>query len=177
MKNKRGVSPVVATVLIIMVTVAAAAAIYSVVVPFVRDGLEKSTECIDYMELYTFEETGYNCYEDKNTSRLYAFSVKTKFDAELTEGSDSFRIVLARGDASTKQLEVKNGEQEEGFWIRGEEGGVLRVPGAGNVISYVYNTTEIFREAEIYPVLVSGRICGDDKDSVELRECGVGKAI
>ncbi len=177
MKNKRGISPVIATVLIILITVAAIAALYSIVVPFVREGLERSSECLDYREIYSFEESGYNCYDDKNTTMLYAFSIKTKFSEELAEGSDSFRIVLIREDSTSEQLEVKNGGAEENLIVMGEPEGVLRVPGPGNIITYVYDDPDKFESAEIYPVLLSGRICGNEKDSIELRQCGEDKII
>ncbi len=177
MKNKRGISPVVATVLIIMITIAAVAALYGVIVPFVKDALTKSSECMGYMEFYTFDESGYNCYEDIDGSRLYAFSIKTKFNEELASESDSLKIVLTRKDATSTQFEIKDDEQKEDVWIMGEQGGILRVPGAGSIISYVYSTTEEFERAELYPVLLSGRICGNEKDSIQLRECGEYRKI
>jgi flagellin-like protein len=78
-KNKRGLSPVIATVLTIMLTVAAVAALSAFVVPFVRNSLQKSSECMDYGSYYTFEESGYNCY----SGSFYAISIQTSFDKEL----------------------------------------------------------------------------------------------
>jgi flagellin-like protein len=69
--NRNGLSAIVATIMIILLTVSAAGIIMGFVVPFVRDGLQESTECVAFQEYYKFNEdvgleSGTNCYLSNN---------------------------------------------------------------------------------------------------------------
>ncbi|MCU0641977.1 MAG: hypothetical protein MUF61_00125 [archaeon] len=172
-RNKRGVSPVIATVFVLMLTVSAVALIAGFLVPFVKKSLYKSSECVNYKEVYSFEESlGYNCVQ--KTEGLYAISVKAKFDKELLGGVAGFRVVFKNADGTSKGIEVKNdtsaSNEQGGIRLLGREG--LRIPAAGETITYVYRgaSGETFASAEVYPVLNSGTICGE-KDSIELIQC------
>ncbi len=62
MNNKRGISTVVATVLIIMITVAAVGIIWASVVPMITNKLSSSTECIDASsQVQLATDKGYPC--------------------------------------------------------------------------------------------------------------------
>lgn len=174
-KNKRGLSPVIATVLTIMLTVAAVAALAAFVVPFVRDSLQRSSECLDYGSYYVFEESGYNC----NTENVYALSVKASFDKELAESVAGFKIIFNDASGATRQAEVRTGAEASSISIMGDSSGVLRTPGAGGVVTYVYSAApeDSFISAEVYPIVKSGRICGDVKETVKIIECSGDKKI
>ena len=62
--NKLGVSAVVATVLIIMITVAAVGIIWAAIIPMVRDGLGSSS-CND-ADISIVSSGGYTCYDSAN---------------------------------------------------------------------------------------------------------------
>ena len=47
MKNKKGISAIVATVLIILITVAAVTIIWAAIIPMIQDQIGGSTECFD----------------------------------------------------------------------------------------------------------------------------------
>jgi flagellin-like protein len=174
-KNKRGLSPVIATVLTIMLTVAAVAALSAFIVPFVRNSLQKSSECMNYGSYYTFEESGYNCY----SGNLYAFSIKTSFNKEIANETDGFKLIMLDGSGATKQAEVKNGLSNSNIQVMGDSSGKLRTASPGGVLTYVYNATDTdkFVSAEVYPVLKSGRICADVKEIVKIVECSSDKVI
>jgi hypothetical protein len=184
-KNKRGISQVVATVLIIMLSVVAIATLANFLVPFVKNSLYGSTECMPYSEYYTFDESfGYNCYNTKSgeENTLYAFSIKRSSDKSLNE-TESFKIVFIAKDGSTVPLDVKNGmvssKSAGGIWMTGSPQIPLRITGPGGTATYTYNDTgkERFESMEVYPVLKSGKICGNEKDSISLAICGGGKII
>ncbi len=177
-KNKRGISQVVATVLIILITISAVAVLYAFIVPFVKNSLSRSTECMPYQEFYTFDESGYNCFN----STLYAISIKTKFDKSLANDTDSLKIVLTKENGLNKIIDIKNGApsstEEEGIFILGSAYENLRLAGAGGIITYVYNSPdEEFVSTEVYPVLKSGRICADVKEEIKLISCTGDKLI
>lgn len=73
MKSKRGLSEVVATMLTVLITIAAISFIASLVIPFVRNGLSSSTECFPAKDYFKFDDSqGYNCYD---SAGRYALSV------------------------------------------------------------------------------------------------------
>jgi hypothetical protein len=177
-KNKRGISQVVATVLIIMLTVVAVSIIAGFVVPFVRNSLYGATECMPYKEFYTFDESfGLNCYQMNGESVIYAFSIKTSAKSELANNSDEFRIVLISESGETKPLRIGINQSASkgagGIWILNSTSQNLRVPKPGGIITYGHQepSTSRFESAEVYPVLKSGKICGDEKDSIALKSC------
>jgi len=59
--NKKAVSAVVATVLVIMITVAAVGIIWAAIIPMVRDSLSKGTVCNDAMSDISIGVEGWTC--------------------------------------------------------------------------------------------------------------------
>jgi flagellin-like protein len=47
MKNKRGIAPLIATVLLIVIVIAAAAIIWTVIVPFIKEQTESAQACMN----------------------------------------------------------------------------------------------------------------------------------
>ena len=56
MINKKGLSQIIATVLLLLMTIAAAAIIAGVVIPFTRERLDKGTECVTFQNHFKFQE-------------------------------------------------------------------------------------------------------------------------
>jgi len=63
MNNKKGISAVVATVLIILITVAAVTIIWAAIIPMINNQLGSSTICLDAVSQVTIEDAGYTCYD------------------------------------------------------------------------------------------------------------------
>ena len=61
-KNKKAISAVVATVLIILITVAAVTIIWAAIIPMINDQLNKGTVCLDAMSALTIKGE-YTCYD------------------------------------------------------------------------------------------------------------------
>ena len=79
--EKKGLSDVISTVLIIMLTVVSIGILAGFVVPFVANSLNQGSECLGYNNYFKFQEfleykgnKGYfNCYEEN--SKLHGTSV------------------------------------------------------------------------------------------------------
>lgn len=177
-KKKRGISPIIATVFIIMLTISAIAIIAGIVVPFVRNSLSKSTECMPYGKYFTFDESfGFNCYQSADGGALYFVSVKTGNDKNLADNADGFKLVFISNAGETMPLDIRSNlsasKTAGGVSMGGSDSAVLRLPGAGGVAVYVFNDSGgiKYKTAEVYPVLKSGRICGDEKDSISFAFC------
>jgi len=98
--NKKAVSAVVATVLIIMITVAAVGIIWAAIIPMVQNSLSKGTICNDALSDITLvAEKGYTCIN--STSNMGNISLQIKkgpnakvqlvaIDALVFVGGDSY---------------------------------------------------------------------------------------
>ena len=72
MNNKKGISAIVATVLIILITVAAVTIIWAAIIPLVSDSLGEGTECLSADRSMMLENKGYTCRnESDNTINVH----------------------------------------------------------------------------------------------------------
>lgn len=176
--KKKAVSDVVATVLIILLTVSAVALLVSFISPFVEKNLDSSTACLPYKEHYQFEQSVdgiyYNCYQINGSQVLVGATIK--FGSDLNENEIenlNGLLVVFSGTSKVETVNLTNGKSATktlgGVWEL-EGSSILEVNGANEIRTYVYNTTSSFSKAEIYPVLKSGKIC-EISDSINLEQC------
>ena len=175
MENKKGVSTVVATILIILLSVVAVVVVAGFVVPFVKNNLEESTECVDYSDYFYFEEEfGLNCYavqeNGEEIDRTYYFSVGSKGDKkELEDGVKGFRVSLIR-QGNAKSIYIENGVEVTGEIKMKDGTGRFELPRIGEVRTYIYMTrdeNDLFSSLEIYPVLKNDKTC-DRSDKISI---------
>lgn len=162
----------IATVLLILVTVSAVGIIAGFVIPFVKNSLQ-GTECVEFREHFVFEEElGYNCYDGNG---LHGISVRARGNANTATLNGFDLVFLKEGFATKASVRIGSAGSCDAGGIRifGEGCSELfEIPGNGNysVITYVYNSSEgSYKNVEIYPVS-NGRVC-DKSDSTELIRC------
>ena len=171
--KKKGLSPVVATIAIILLTLGAVTFIAGFLVPYVKTQLNEGTECIDYREYFTFDDSfGFNCYEQSGANYLTGLSVRAKSSSDrVSQGVGGFNLVFYEG-AGTNRIKVENGGLsgnlvgEIKMW---NDTRALEIPEEGGVRTYVYNSSLKVSRVEILPFLKSnGRICeaSDDIDVI-----------
>jgi len=68
LSNKRGISAIVATVLIILITVAAVTIIWAAIIPLVSNQLEKGSSCLDATSQLSIIDQGFSCYGGDGTA-------------------------------------------------------------------------------------------------------------
>lgn len=183
--NKKGVSTVVAVVLLILLTFSAVTLLLSFIKPFVEDNLKKSTECIPYNEYFQFEDnfdTNYNCYKAPTppaANYLTGIMVKagTKLSTEDMEQLNGFVLVFKKG-ADSESIKVTDGisaaRVPKGIWVLETTppySFTVNINKPGEMITYVYNSSKQYDEVEIYPLLKSDRICEFKSDSINLIQC------
>jgi len=179
--GKRGLSPVVATIAIVMITVAAAGFIAGIVVPLVRDRLRESTECIGYEDFFKFyEEFDYNCYHiiDDGIQNYTLIALSVEADTvsdEMVENLGGMRLAfLGGGDSISVDIVNDSDASPEKGKIRMLKANELKLalPEIGGVKTYVYNATGFYDSVEVYPFLKSGRQCSEtDKITIKGRIC------
>ena len=192
--SKKGLSAVVATVLLILLTVIAATVIGAFLVPFVQENLKKSTECVKYDTYFTFdEEFELNCYritrasDGKEASIDTHLSLRAKNDKELGKEIGGLSVVLYvsadpavqladPGDKRivTLKVDTQGSSSLKQYGLLGE----AKVPGAGDVASYTFSQSTVgatlgvrYARAEVYPILKSGRVCEKPSGQTKLIAC------
>lgn len=77
MNNKNGVSAVVATVLIIMITVAAVGIIWAAIIPMIRTSIDRGTACFDAQsDISVVTDQGYTCLNTTTSPDNLSIQVK-----------------------------------------------------------------------------------------------------
>ena len=160
--DKRGLSPVIAVVLLVMITVVAAGIIVGFVVPFVKEGLVNSEECFNVLEDLSFAGTPYNCY--------YPINDSTGFSIQINDESIvGFRVaLLSEGSADSYDIDNESTGTIFGMLGDGGVGGDLTVPKRGGVRTYVLYGK--FEQIEIFPILESGGKC-EKTDNIIIKNC------
>lgn len=173
--KRRGISPVVATVLVILITIIAAGLIAPFVTNFVKDNLDDSGSCFEVLGDLEFAETGFNCYYNisSNPSNLNTgFSVRVgdetisgfKISLIATGSSDSFDVSEGATLTGIKMLENPPVGMPS----------VLEFPDVGGVKTYVVSGK--YDRAEVSPVLENGNTCSVS-DSIQFIECNSAEAV
>lgn len=170
MKNKKGLSSVIATVLLVLLTLAAAAIVIAVVVPFVRDNLSESTRCASYTKYFTFEENSeFNCIKDETQALI---SVRAE---SVERGANGSRIRQLNDSVTGFSLGFENESASIGITIPSPETRMLnfsqmvKIPLPGEVKTYNLTLNKGFKRVEIHP-RVNGKIC-PTTDEIELKIC------
>ncbi len=165
--KKKGMSDVVANMLIILLTITAVVIVGNIVIPFVNRSLE-STSCFEYRDYFKFDQSfGYNCYDESNDR--YLITIKTDSNSEKVEG---FSLRFLEDGGSSNLVAVKNNTiYNEVKMLEDVANGKLIIPGEKySALTYNYSSNLIYERVEIYPVIKENKIC-DLSDSIKLIKC------
>lgn len=176
-KNKKGLSPVVATISLILLTVSAVAIIAGLIIPMIRDNLYESTECLDYQNYFILDdEFGYNCYGPENTisgiAKGYLITIRAGgADEEEAEEVVGFKLsFIKEGSSETVDIMDKMPASDEIKMVQDTDA-QIRLPQPGEVITYWYSRAgHDFDKVTVHPILKSGKVC-ELSDSIELWGC------
>lgn len=167
MFSKKGVSPIIATVLLVILTLVAVGILAAFVIPFVNDSFKNSKECFDVLDKVKFDgDSLYNCYAYNASGEREA---RTGFSVRMdTAEALAFKVTFTaagRGNTYT----VENGTSLENIRMLDRNfGTTLEVPLKGGVRTYVINGT--YERIELAPVLKSGDVC-DTRASISIGQC------
>ena len=169
--KKKGVSSVVATMLLIMLTIVSISILYSFVVPFVKKSL-KSTDCFEFRSYYKFDDSfGYNCYTENGIEKSYLITLKA--DSSNTDKQPESLSLRFFKSSGVTVLNIKNGDTQPDIKMLDPSLTSLIIPSSGSypLLSYVYTSDELYTKVEVYPVLTDNKVC-DKSDSVKIIKCG-----
>jgi flagellin-like protein len=180
---RKGVSPVVATVLLLVITVLLASLIMTFAVPFVQDQLGRSKECLAVIDAVTFADSRFNCYIDDMAST--SATDKTGFSVSISkEGVSGVRVSLIDANENSNVVVIKQGAtfpptasvplRNIGTGTGNLIGDPLTFPSGAGQRTYVAEVSGVYyKRAEIAPVVTSGRTCAVS-DTVEFNACPTG---
>lgn len=164
--KKRGLSTIIATILLILLSVAAVAIIAGFLIPFIKNQLERSSECINVQDRFSFDENGDNC---KSPNGII-FSVRAEGIKEEAEKIAGFNLIIA-GEESGKSIEIRAGNSAVVRMRNGSS--IIRIPNSGEMFSYNYTDADAlkYKNAELKTALNSGRVCEKVSDKITLEVC------
>ena len=114
MKNKKGISAIVATVLIILITVAAVTIIWAAIIPMINNQLQSGTVCLDAVSQVSILDEGYTCW-DNATKTL---NVQIKRNAKDFELADVNVFVSLSGNSySNFTGDTPNPNEEKVYYL------------------------------------------------------------
>lgn len=164
----------IATVLILLLTIVAVTILASFIIPFVKDNTENTQECFEVLGKLNFYETQFNCYltEDFNPANVTRTGFSLRVDNDNVQG---IRVSLLSG-GSSDVIEIVNGATLDNVRMLNQTGfgQELVLPGNGEVRTYVVQG--VYEQAEAFAILSNGEIC-DLSDSIRLRLCSGATAL
>lgn len=166
MYARKGVSPIIATVLLVILTLVAIGILAAFVIPFVNDSFKGSKECFEVLGKVKFDSQSlYNC---RVVGAVGAPS-RTGFSVRMDTGEAfALKVVLTkngRGDT----YPIENGTASASIHMLGAPlGQPLEVPFKGGVRTYVAN--DWYDRVEINAVLKSGKVC-ETREVLTLSDC------
>lgn len=100
MNNKKGISAVVATVLIILITVAAVTIIWAAIIPMINNQLTKGTVCLDAVSQVSLSDVGYTCKHASGAN----VSIQVSRNAKAFDLADIQVVITAAGNSYSYNL-------------------------------------------------------------------------
>ncbi len=160
---KKGVSPVIATVLLIVITLVAVSLVAVFVVPFVDKNLKGSKDCFAVMDDIKLTDVGYTCSNAAFKGGRTGFSVQINDDDIV-----GFKAILFK-EGIANSYTIENGSNLTNIRMLSKNFPIgLETPSTGGVRTYV--AIGAYNKVEVNPILRDGRVC-DAKESIEVTKC------
>lgn len=158
MKNKKGVSAVIATVLLIMITIAAVALIAGIIIPFVKNQMEKGKSCFEATDQLSIVQGKYTCYNSESTSIMISRNSNPDFSLK------TIIISLTKDDGSAEVYKISNGIITPGVKMYNGTS-ALEIPKSGGAETYVFNVKSSY--VSIAPLLSNEISCKESSENIE----------
>ncbi len=165
--NKRGLSPVIATVLLILIVLVIIGILAIFLLPGLTENAQERAACFEAINKINFDDSGYNCYYSTNDGKKgTAFAVNIRSPDIL-----GFRVGLIAGGTSDT-FEVKNGTVSSQLRMYDRIfGDPLEVVNDGGVRTYIAN--KVYKKIDLFPIISfnGGYVCKTTRKSLNLGQC------
>ncbi len=149
--SKRSQEGVIATVLLIMLTIAAASMLFIFVVPWIRDMMDKGKMCNDAQGQITIETGKYTCYNSTATKIMITRGEKRDLEIEGI-------VISLVYSGTSKKFDIKElGGIDNVTMYDGS--GTLHLPDAGGSETYVFKDITNTERATAALVFKGDKLC------------------
>ena len=166
MKSKRGLSAVVAVVILIALAVAAVAIVWGVVANLVDEQLEGADSCINIFDKVSINGR-YTCYDSTNN----------KFQFSLSIGDIEVEAVLfaIAGGKKTESFAISSNAEVIADVTNYPSGNSIVLPGKNGGLTYIYDLSSAeFTSGpdslEVAPT-INGKQCGSTDKLTDIPNC------
>ena len=151
MVNKKSQSELISTVILILISIAAAGLILSFVVPYIKNKLAGS-DCTDIYGKVEIRESGYTCYDvvqQKMLVQVHVNDISDKLSGLVIEvgGASSKSYTVTNGSDITSELSMYEGTKTK-----------LEIPANTEERTYKILTSRP-ASVKLYPKLKNGQTC------------------
>ena len=160
-ENRKGVSAVIATIILIALVLAAIAIVWVTVTNMLTDRLDAAESCMNIFEKVEINEL-YTCYN--STSSKFQFSISIK-DIDVDEV-----VVLVSWEGSTSTYTLTDTDQQNIGLTRYPSGGEVVLPGKNSGLTYITNIASTPDSIKITPVINKNQ-CEVSDSVVEIYSC------
>jgi hypothetical protein len=154
MKNKKAQSQIITTVILILLSLAAAVILFSFVIPFVKDNLSGGA-CIEVVgKMEILSSRSYTCYRTSEGNMSIQIHI-----GEVKDLIDGFIIELDAGP-STKTYKIKEETSSE-IWMRNgtKSTNIITLPENNEARTYLLPSADQPTQIKLYPILEGGKVC------------------
>jgi len=152
--DKRAISAVITTILLVLIAIVAVLIVYSFVIPMIKEGLGKGKSCFDLIDQVSINlDSGYTCYEDSETDVM--------IDLGFEENAEIAGLIFSiKKEGSAWRYELSNNTESDPVGVRmcGKTVGKLEIPNPGEARTYVFPKGGI-KLVEVAVVLSNGEVC------------------
>jgi hypothetical protein len=157
MKNKKGVSTVVETVILIAMTITVVAIVWVMVNNLVHKDIESSESCFGVFGKVTLNPE-YTCYNKTAGKDELWFSINV---GDIEKVDDI--VVAISGDETTETFRILQ-DRPAGLSYYPDRTKPVAIPGKGQGLTYIYELPDSFtqepKKIEI-ALVINGEICGN----------------
>jgi len=167
--KKRGLSTIVSTLILVMLTLAAATLVWVVAKNLINDNLSDAESCFGIFDKVNIN-TEYTCYNSSSDELWFSIDVK---DAEV----DKILVGLGNlGGAKSFELERQPTSYPNVRLFGGSYGAMISAPDPNSALTYIINTTGMgvggASRIEISPI-VGGKQCEATDTVSEIGDCSL----
>ena len=166
MQNKRGLSGIVATVILIALVMAASILVWTVVNNLVRGKLEGAGSCIDIFDKVTLNPA-YTCFESGQQDFIFSIS-RTDIDLDAI-------VVLISGGGTTKSFTLTNESLSITDLKPFSGSGNVKMPGKNEGLTYNYTGnafSSVPDSIKIAPV-IGKKQCSASDEITQIESCSI----
>jgi len=161
--QKKGLSEIISTVLLILISVVAVSILAYVLIPMIKEWTSGSSECFNALDKIKIVNKGFTCYDSGNGEA--SFTVSLANDVKIKGIAASIG-----SEGSSKVFEIYNSSTNEDIKMyNGDYGEELELPNPGEERTYIIN----YAGTELQVGLIMEKKTCDFSDSIVLESCEI----